>query len=55
MRHAWTAFAASGDPGWAPHDDGLTRIFDVEPAVIDYPEQVSQDIWADYPDVLDLV
>jgi len=55
MRHAWTAFASSGDPGWPAHDTGLTRIFDVEPSVVDYPEQVSRDIWVDHPEVLDLV
>jgi para-nitrobenzyl esterase len=54
MRHAWTAFATHGDPGWPTHDTGLTRIFDVEPAVVDYPEQVSRDVWVDYPEVLDL-
>ena len=54
MRSAWTAFATTGDPGWPAHDTGLTRIFDVEPAVTDYPEQVSRAIWRDPPDVLDL-
>lgn len=55
MRRAWTAFATHGDPGWPTHDTGLTRIFDVEPAVVAYPEQVSRDVWVDYPEVLDLV
>lgn len=54
MRNAWTAFATSGDPGWPPHDAGLTRVFDVEPAITAYPEQLSRDIWRDHPRVLDL-
>ncbi len=55
MRHAWTEFAKSGDPGWPAYDTGLTRLFDVEAEVTAYPEQVSREIWQDYPTVLDLV
>jgi len=55
MRRAWTAFATSGDPGWPAYDTGSTRLFDVEPVVSAYPEQVSRDIWKDPPSVLDLV
>jgi para-nitrobenzyl esterase len=54
MREAWMAFATTGDPGWPPHDTGLTRLFDVEPAVTTYPEQPSREIWPDPPGVLDL-
>jgi para-nitrobenzyl esterase len=54
MRNAWTAFAANGDPGWAAYDTGSTRLFDVEPVVAAYPEQVSRQIWRDPPSVLDL-
>jgi para-nitrobenzyl esterase len=54
MRQAWTAFATDGDPGWPSHEAGLTRIFDVDPAVTDYPEHLSRDIWRDPPEVLDL-
>ena len=54
MRTAWTAFATNGDPGWPTFDTGSTRIFDVEPAVTAYPEQVSREIWRDPPSVLDL-
>jgi para-nitrobenzyl esterase len=54
MRGAWTAFATSGDPGWPAYDTGSTRLFDVEPSVTAYPEQVSRQIWRDYPSVLDL-
>ncbi len=53
MRAAWIAFAA-GDPGWPTFDTGATRLFDVEPVVTAYPEQVSRSIWRDYPSVLDL-
>ena len=56
MRSAWTAFATNGDPGWPTFDTGSTRLFDFEPAVTAYPEQVSREIWReDYPSVLDLV
>jgi para-nitrobenzyl esterase len=55
MRHAWTEFAKHGDPGWPAYDTGSTRLFDVEPAVTAYPEQVSLQIWRDHPRVLDLV
>ncbi len=54
MRDAWTAFAANGDPGWPTYDTGATRLFDVEPVVAAYPEQVSRQIWRDPPSVLDL-
>ncbi len=54
MRDAWTAFATYGDPGWATHDTGATRLFDAEPQVTDYPEQVSRQIWQQPPSVLDL-
>jgi para-nitrobenzyl esterase len=55
MRSAWTAFATSGDPGWPTYNTGSTRLFDVEPVVTAYPEEVSRKIWRDYPGVLDLV
>jgi para-nitrobenzyl esterase len=54
MQTAWTAFATTGDPGWPAFDTGLTRLFDVEPAVVPYPEPLSADIWAVPPGVLDL-
>jgi para-nitrobenzyl esterase len=55
MRTAWTAFATSGDPGWPGYHTGSTQLFDVEPEVTAYPEQVSRRLWEDPPDVLDLV
>lgn len=54
MRTAWTSFAATGDPGWPTFDGGATRIFETDPRVIDYPEQLSRSIWTAPPDVLDL-
>ena len=54
MRSAWTAFATYGDPGWPRYDTGATRLFDVEPLVTAYPEQVSREIWQEPPCVLDL-
>jgi para-nitrobenzyl esterase len=54
MRSAWTAFATNGDPGWPSYDTGATRLFDAEPEVTSYPEQVSRLIWSEPPQVLDL-
>ncbi|EPH41384.1 putative Carboxylesterase [Streptomyces aurantiacus JA 4570] len=50
MRAAWTAFAATGDPGWAPYREGerLTRLFGTEPHTAPYPEETSRLIWADH-------
>jgi para-nitrobenzyl esterase len=50
MRSAWTRFATDGEPGWPPYDraDRLTRVFDTEPAVVPYPEEVSRRIWQDH-------
>jgi para-nitrobenzyl esterase len=51
MRTAWTAFVGHGDPGWPAYDpeSRLTRVFDVEPSVVAYPEETSRQIWADHP------
>ncbi len=46
-RRAWTAFAASGDPGW-PAFDALSRstcVIDIEPSTTAYPEEVSRRLW----------
>ncbi len=47
IRSAWTAFAATGDPGWPAYDteSRLTRLLDVEPTVTAYPEQASRALW----------
>ncbi len=54
MRTAWTAFATDGNSGWPSYGTGATRLFDTEPSVADYPEQLSLDIWREPPRVLDL-
>ncbi|MEU8375692.1 carboxylesterase family protein [Micromonospora sp. NPDC048894] len=49
FRRAWTAFAATGDPGWPPYDAGRrTRIFDERPTVVAYPEETSRLLWRDH-------
>jgi para-nitrobenzyl esterase len=50
MRAAWTAFAATGDPGWELYDpsERPTRVFDVESATIPYPEESSREIWREH-------
>ena len=47
MRSEWTAFAATGDPGWQGYAPGrrMTRIYDTEPDVAPYPEVASMHIW----------
>jgi para-nitrobenzyl esterase len=51
VRAAWTAFAATGDPGWPVYDPRgrNTWIIDAEPAVSRYPEETSRRLWADHP------
>jgi para-nitrobenzyl esterase len=50
MRASWATFATDGDPGWPAYDRERrrTRIFDIEPAVVRYPEEVSRRIWQDH-------
>lgn len=50
FRAAWTAFAATGDPGWPVYDSErrLVQIFDVDPAIVAYPEEASQHLWQDH-------
>jgi para-nitrobenzyl esterase len=50
FRTAWTAFATTGDPGWPSYDprQRLVRVFDAEPAVTAYPEEVSRRLWQDH-------
>jgi para-nitrobenzyl esterase len=49
FRGAWTAFATTGDPGWAAYDDRrLTRVFDTESTVVPYPEETSRRLWQDH-------
>lgn len=49
MRTAWRSFAIHGDPGWSVYGaERLTQVFDVEPAVVPYPEEVSRRLWEGY-------
>ncbi|WP_061300771.1 carboxylesterase/lipase family protein [Herbidospora cretacea] len=49
MRRAWTAFAATGDPGWPAYDGRrLTQVFDASPALLPYPEEASRLLWRDH-------
>ncbi|MFE3195514.1 carboxylesterase/lipase family protein [Nocardia sp. NPDC059240] len=57
IRTAWTTFAATGTPGWAPYtpDQALTRIYSATPTTAPYPESCSRRIWQTHPfDVLPL-
>ncbi|MER6508303.1 carboxylesterase family protein [Nonomuraea sp. NPDC001636] len=48
VRAAWTAFAATGDPGWPAYEprERLTWIIDTEPGTAAYPEEASRRLWA---------
>ncbi|MEU1392764.1 MULTISPECIES: carboxylesterase family protein [unclassified Nonomuraea] len=48
VRAAWTAFAATGDPGWPAYEprERLTWIVDTEPGTAAYPEEASRRLWA---------
>ncbi|MEV0353298.1 carboxylesterase family protein [Nonomuraea sp. NPDC050680] len=50
MRPAWTAFAATGDPGWPAYDprQRLTQVFDTTPSVTAYPEETSRRLWQNH-------
>jgi para-nitrobenzyl esterase len=50
MRTAWTSFAADGNPGWPAYgtDERLVQLFDTEPTVTAYPEELSRRIWQNY-------
>ncbi|MFI6622169.1 carboxylesterase/lipase family protein [Streptomyces sp. NPDC050528] len=50
FRTSWTAFAATGDPGWpafAP-EHRLTQVFGAPPTVAAYPEENARRLWQDY-------
>ena len=51
VRAAWTAFAATGNPGWPTYDarERQTWIIDTDPVVATYPEETSRRLWADHP------
>ncbi|MDT5015569.1 MAG: para-nitrobenzyl esterase [Mycobacterium sp.] len=50
MRDAWRSFATNGDPGWPAYDpvEQLTRVIDAPSRTDRYPEQTSQQIWANH-------
>jgi para-nitrobenzyl esterase len=50
MRADWLAFATHGDPGWTPYHPTAqsTRVYDATTATKPYPEQKSQQIWAEH-------
>jgi para-nitrobenzyl esterase len=57
-RRAWTAFAATGDPGWPAYDPAqrTTCVIDVEPTTAAYPEEVSRQLWQEHAfDTLPLI
>ncbi|MEI2778095.1 MAG: carboxylesterase family protein [Tetrasphaera sp.] len=54
MQAAWTAFAATGDPGWPTFDGGRCCVFDTDSQIADYPEEFSRRHSTSAPDVLDL-
>jgi para-nitrobenzyl esterase len=57
MRREWLAFAACGDPGWAPYgtEHRTTRVYDLQPDVLSYPEETSMRLWERHMfDALDL-
>ncbi|WP_419999561.1 carboxylesterase/lipase family protein [Streptomyces boninensis] len=47
LRDAWTAFAATGAPGWPAYDTGHrpVQLLDTEPTVAPYPEEASRRLW----------
>jgi len=47
IRQAWTAFAATGNPGWPSYGaERRTRIWDVQPHDVDDPLATSRRIWS---------
>jgi len=47
MRREWLGFAAAGDPGWPPYgtEHRATRVYDLQPDVVSYPEEASMHLW----------
>jgi para-nitrobenzyl esterase len=47
MRREWIEFAATGDPGWPAYgtEHRPTRIYDLQPDVVSYPEETSMHLW----------
>jgi para-nitrobenzyl esterase len=51
VRAAWTAFAATGDPGWPTYEAHARSawVIDTDPAVAPYPEETCRRLWAGDP------
>jgi para-nitrobenzyl esterase len=47
MRREWLTFAASGSPGWPAYGTvhRATRVYDLQPDVLPYPEETSMHLW----------
>jgi len=47
MRREWLSFATCGNPGWPPYgtEHRTTRIYDLQPDVVSYPEDTSMHLW----------
>jgi para-nitrobenzyl esterase len=47
MKREWLSFATYGDPGWAAYgtEHRTTRIYDLQPDVLSYPEETSMHLW----------
>jgi para-nitrobenzyl esterase len=47
MRREWLEFAAAGDPGWPAYgtEHRSTRVYDLQPDVVSYPEETSMHLW----------
>ncbi|HEY3506431.1 MAG TPA: carboxylesterase family protein [Actinocatenispora sp.] len=57
LRQTWVRFATTGAAGWDSFQPGhtRTRLFDVEPETVDYPERDSYRIWSGHlPEPYDL-
>lgn len=48
MRHAWTAFARTGMPGWPQYYLRLTKVWDVPSRVTVAPKDAQRAAWNDY-------
>jgi len=49
-RRPRVAFAATGDPGWPAYgtEHRTTRVYDLQPDVVSYPEETSMHLWERY-------
>ena len=47
MRREWISFASAGDPGWPAYgtEHRTTRVYDLQPDVVSYPEEASMHLW----------